>query len=969
MKLNCPVSVSAATLFSRFFIFLSLFLLPSATDGSNENQVPYYTTTDVAINCGYLGNSTAHDGRQWFGDEAGAGARSSFSMLLEPRGGESTSLTADYRYLSVDPIPYLTARVSATEFYYTFRVNPGQKFIRLHFYPSSYGQFEKSRDFFTVEAGPFTLLRNFSASVTADALGVKYLVKEYCVNIGEDEYLNLTFSPSPHNTKDRSFYAFVNGIEIVSMPTGLYFTRDGDLGVPIVGQNTSYVVDNSSALQLVQRLNVGGSYISPAEDFGMFRRWTEDAKYLFGSSSKNLLQPRNHFVDGIRYGNLPVFTVPLKIFYTSWRTHSKYGRRGNEIHNFTWKIPVDLGFGYLVRLHFCDLGLQVREGEIGEFNVVMNHLIAEIKGNVMRYSGGIGVPTYRDYVVMVKGDKREDKFDLLITLQSSDELVAGLLHGLEIFKLSSLDNNLASPNPVFPRQDSTTWSLNTEKFVLAFGKIKSIVKSVTILIIVLNVILFNLRKMRRETYYEEKDNLSASTEKSFHKFSFGEMKSATHNFSDEFLIGRGGFGNVYKGYICGGSKIVAVKRLKSNSKQGAQEFWAEIESLSKIKHIHLLPLIGYCNDYGEMILVYEYIARGTLADNIYKFGTKGRESSSNTPLTWEQRLRICIGTARALDYLHTGIEHGIIHRDVKDTNILLDDNLVAKISDFGLSKLEKITESQYYVSTKVRGTFGYLDPDYLISQRLTRKSDIYSFGVVLLVVLCGKPAVDRSIPGETRTLVSSFREGIEKGKAEDIIDPCLRGTISSECFSEFLTCIESCLQYHPKKRSTMAQIVARLERALELQQNVPPPPPSISEGAAVPPGDQESSEVENLQPPSVIDEEESVTVTGTSPLDEGIIGEEDEIHTGELTTLEVSKTGEMVNTYTREVSQSGEKEDTFDKKPLWVWSFLKIGGTNKSKLFSGNEQCFSVKNAYYHEYLHFFYLKTFWETCMCHQLE
>ncbi|KAL3523614.1 hypothetical protein ACH5RR_016448 [Cinchona calisaya] len=177
-----------------------------------------------------------------------------------------------------------------------------------------------------------------------------------------------------------------------------------------------------------------------------------------------------------------------------------------------------------------------------------------------------------------------------------------------------------------------------------------------------------------------------------------------------------------------------------------------------------------------MILVYEYMPCGTLADNLYKLSRKGKDI---VPLSWEQRLKICIGAARGLEYLHSGTEYGVIHRDVKDSNILLDENFVAKISDFGLSKLEKVTQSKSYISTKVKGTVGYLDPDYIMTDRLTRKSDIYAFGVVLLVVLSGRPVVDTRTPEELQSLLSCFRECVSEGDINRIIDASLQGKLSS----------------------------------------------------------------------------------------------------------------------------------------------------------------------------------------------
>ncbi|XP_076918245.1 wall-associated receptor kinase-like 1 [Bidens hawaiensis] len=244
------------------------------------------------------------------------------------------------------------------------------------------------------------------------------------------------------------------------------------------------------------------------------------------------------------------------------------------------------------------------------------------------------------------------------------------------------------------------------------------------------------------------------------------------------------------------------------SNQGALEFWAEVEMLSKLRHCHLVSLIGYCNHESEMILVYEYMPKATLADHLHKLGTY---------LSWCQRLKICIGAAHGLDYLHTGtgIEFGIIHRDVKGSNILLDDNWASKVSDFGLSTVSPKNQPSTYVSTLVKGTFGYIDPNYFATGKLTRKSDVYAFGVVLLEVLCRKRAVDDSLDCGIATWA---QDSIKAGRLKGIVDTNIRREISTKCLKQFAQIAERCLENNPKSRPNMAEVVLSLEYVLNLQE-------------------------------------------------------------------------------------------------------------------------------------------------------
>ena len=265
------------------------------------------------------------------------------------------------------------------------------------------------------------------------------------------------------------------------------------------------------------------------------------------------------------------------------------------------------------------------------------------------------------------------------------------------------------------------------------------------------------------------------------RFSLAEIQYATRDFDDEMVIGQGGFGKVYGSYISVEKTIhvVAIKRLDCMSNQGATEFKAEIEMLSKLRHCHLVSLIGFCEDNKEMILVYEYMPHGTLYDHLHK---------ADTPLSWVQRLKIAIGAARGLDYLHTGIgtQHGIIHRDVKSSNILLDENWEAMISDFGLSKIGPTNQSVSYIDASIKGTFGYLDPEYFYTTKLTRKTDVFAFGVVLFEILSGRLAVDRSLEEDQCSLVRWAQKCVKEQKLDQLVDSSMAGTIASKCLRRFV---------------------------------------------------------------------------------------------------------------------------------------------------------------------------------------
>ncbi|XP_076898234.1 putative receptor-like protein kinase At2g39360 [Bidens hawaiensis] len=297
------------------------------------------------------------------------------------------------------------------------------------------------------------------------------------------------------------------------------------------------------------------------------------------------------------------------------------------------------------------------------------------------------------------------------------------------------------------------------------------------------------------------------------KYPLDMIQSATDDFDESKVIGKGGSGKVYKGTLCIGWDMtdVAVKRLKPGSKQ---QFRAEVEMLSMCCHSHLVTLMGYCDENEEMILVYEYMSRGNLATQLFEF--------PNYSLRWVQRLNISVQAARALQYLHTGHSDTIIHLDVKCSNILLDDKLNAKLSDLGLSKT--IPANGEAQTTFVHGTKGYIDPYYRVSHKCSNKTDTYAFGVVLLELLTGKHVTGGGIipDPDVTDLAIWIQQEISTGNVKRIIDPRIVGEIAPNCRQRFIDILSKCLVKDPRRRSTMSDVVAQLDCALAMQTGTTP---------------------------------------------------------------------------------------------------------------------------------------------------
>ncbi|KAH7684272.1 Non-specific serine/threonine protein kinase protein [Dioscorea alata] len=292
----------------------------------------------------------------------------------------------------------------------------------------------------------------------------------------------------------------------------------------------------------------------------------------------------------------------------------------------------------------------------------------------------------------------------------------------------------------------------------------------------------------------------AAFEKPLRKLTFAHLLEATNGFCPGSLIGSGGFGEVYKAKLRDGS-VVAVKKLIHVTGQGDREFMAEMETIGKIKHRNLVPLLGYCKVGDERLLVYEYMKFGSL-DVVLHDKTKG-----GTKLDWAARKKIAVGSARGLAFLHHSCIPHIIHRDMKSSNVLLDENLEARVSDFGMARLMNALDTHLSVST-LAGTPGYVPPEYYQSFRCTTKGDVYSFGVVLLELLSGKKPIDPLDFGDNN-LVGWVKQMMKEDKSIEIFDPELMISKSGESeLYQYLKIACECLDDRPFKRPTMIQVMA-----------------------------------------------------------------------------------------------------------------------------------------------------------------
>ncbi|KAK4800982.1 hypothetical protein SAY86_021469 [Trapa natans] len=311
-----------------------------------------------------------------------------------------------------------------------------------------------------------------------------------------------------------------------------------------------------------------------------------------------------------------------------------------------------------------------------------------------------------------------------------------------------------------------------------------------------------------EELYREKEHV-------LRIFSYDELKEATDGFRRSLLIGEGGFGSVYKGTLRpadgrGNPLVVAIKKLHSRSVQGYKEWLSEVQFLCVVNHPNLVKLLGYSsveNERGvQLLLVYEYMANKSLDDHLF--------CTTKPPIPWKKRLEIILGAAQGLAYLHEGMEVKVIFRDFKPSNVLLDEDFTAKLSDFGMAR-EGPVGDHTHVTTRIVGTYGYAAPEYLKTGHLTIHSDIWPLGVVLYEILTGRRAVDRNLPVNEQKLLDWVKGfPVDSRKFNMMIDQKIRNQCSISSAKKVARLADMCLNKNPGERPMMGQIIMALEEAL-----------------------------------------------------------------------------------------------------------------------------------------------------------
>ncbi|KAK0598298.1 hypothetical protein LWI29_033444 [Acer saccharum] len=394
--------------------------------------------------------------------------------------------------------------------------------------------------------------------------------------------------------------------------------------------------------------------------------------------------------------------------------------------------------------------------------------------------------------------------------------IADYLSNLTMIESLDLSNNsLSGPVPEFLSQLSSLKVLydgnpglcssnpckKKKNIRVVIAVVTSVIAFIVILAALIVLWVLKRRKQQAVKMYPKSSKMYKSLEQNKQQFTYSNVLKMTNNF--ERILGKGGFGTVYYGRL--DDTEVAVKMLSQSSAQGFKQFQSEVQLLMRVHHKDLTTLIGFCEEGTNLALIYEYMANGNLGEHLL--------DSDKDILNWETRLRMAVEAAQGLEYLHHGCKPPIIHRDVKSTNILLNDKFQAKLADFGLSRTFTV-EGDTHVSTVVAGTPGYLDPEYYRSNRLTEKSDVYSFGVVLLELITGKPIILKSLDNSNSHISQWVSFNLAKGDIRSTVDPRMKGDFNINSVWQAVEIAMVCVSQTSSRRPTMNHVLMELNECL-----------------------------------------------------------------------------------------------------------------------------------------------------------
>ncbi|WOG88750.1 hypothetical protein DCAR_0207985 [Daucus carota subsp. sativus] len=369
---------------------------------------------------------------------------------------------------------------------------------------------------------------------------------------------------------------------------------------------------------------------------------------------------------------------------------------------------------------------------------------------------------------------------------------------------SIINCSVIYPEPVSLQPDDKTESGKKDHRHIAIALGTSIGSTFLIIIIIGSLVWWRYRH-NQQIFFDVNDQYDPDVCLGhMRSYAFKELRTATNHFSSKNILGSGGFGIVYKGCLNDGT-MIAVKRLKEyNTLGGEKQFQTEVELISLALHRNLLRLLGFCTTENERLLVYPYMANGSVASRL-------RDHARGTPvLDWSRRKRIALGTARGLFYLHEHCDPRIIHRDVKAANILLDEDFEAVVGDFGLAKLLDHRES--HVTTAVRGTVGHIAPEYLSTGQSSDKTDVFGFGILLLELITGQKALDFGGAANQKVVMLDWVKKLrQEGKLELIIDKDLKKNYDKIELEEIVQVALLCTQFNPSNRPKMSEVLRMLE--------------------------------------------------------------------------------------------------------------------------------------------------------------